>query len=65
MCLSTYNRLDYAAELCERLVPILEDESTSDGMESYNDAIKDLVIRLKHTAEWFRGANGRNEQKGN
>jgi len=55
MCkMSTGYRREYIAELCDRLVPNLNDELKLDDMKPFHEAVKDLVIRLTHASDWFR-----------
>lgn len=57
MCMSADCRREYISELCDRLIPNLEDELRNSDMKEWNEAIKDLVIRLRNTADKFRQCN--------
>lgn len=54
MCMSAKYRREYIAELCDRLVPLLNDELEDEGMENFHEATKDLANRLSLASDWFR-----------
>ena len=45
---------EYLSELCERIVPLLEDELNEPDTAPLHEAFADLKIRLTHCADWFR-----------
>lgn len=47
-------RREYLSELCERIIPLLEDELKEDDSKPLHEAVADLKIRLAHCADWFR-----------
>lgn len=47
-------RREYLSELCERIIPLLEDELKEDDSKPLREAVADLKIRLAHCADWFR-----------
>ena len=47
-------RREYLSELCERIVPLLEDELNEYDTAQLHEACADLKIRLMNCADWFR-----------
>ena len=47
-------RREYLSVLCERIIPLLEDELKEDDSKPLHEAVADLKIRLAHCADWFR-----------
>ena len=47
-------RREYLSELCERIIPLLEDELKEDDSKPIQGAVADLKIRLTLCADWFR-----------
>ena len=47
-------RREYLSELCERIIPLLEDELKEDDSKPLHEAVADLKIRLAHCADRFR-----------
>ena len=47
-------RREYLSELCERIIPLLEDELKEDDSKPLHEAVADLKIRLGLCADWFR-----------
>ena len=47
-------RREYMSELCERIVPLLDDELKEQDTAPLHEACADLKIRLTHCADWFR-----------
>ena len=47
-------RREYLSELCERIIPLLEDELKEDDSKPIQGAVADLKIRLGLCADRFR-----------
>ena len=47
-------RREYMSELCERIIPLLEDELKEYDSKPIQGAVADLKIRLGLCADWFR-----------
>ena len=47
-------RREYLSELCERIIPLLEDELNEDDSKPIQVAVADLKIRLGLCADWLR-----------
>ncbi len=63
VCVHLEYQREYIAELCDRLVPLIEDELADTGTESYHELFKDLACRLKITAEAVRQCKDTNRSK--
>lgn len=55
-------RREYLSELCERIIPLLEDELKEDDSKPLHEAVADLKIRLTHCADWFRQCRKKHEE---
>ena len=54
-------RREYLSELCERIIPLLEDELKEPETAPLHEACADLKIRLTHCADWFRQCKKKQE----